>query len=132
MPEYGLALWNIGDVLKNHMLKVFKVAYHNALKKIVGVSTSHSNHDVANYCNQFLFNHYVVFLQFRYFKRVMKINKNLLKTCLPFLKRGYLLSSLTKTLKENYEISFTDCDIDIIKSRISLVQRNEMHSGIRL
>ena len=43
MPEYGLALWNIGDVLKNHMLKVFKVAYHNTLKKIVGVSTSHSN-----------------------------------------------------------------------------------------
>ena len=108
MPEYGLALWIIRDILKNHMFKVFKVAYHNALKKIVGASTCHSNHDVANYCNQFLFNHYVVFLHSRYFKRVMNPNNSLIKTCLPFLKRGYLLSSLTKTLKENYEISFTD------------------------
>ena len=132
IPEYGLALWHNIDIMKKHMFKVLRLAYHNALKKVVGVSVSHSSHDVANYCNQFLFEHYLVFLQTRYFKRMLSSNNTLVRLCRPFLKRGYLLTSLMKTLKEKYSIYFTEYDINTIKARISWVQRDEVFSGIRL
>ena len=32
MPEYGLALWNIGDVLKNHSLQQNFCTYLDSLK----------------------------------------------------------------------------------------------------
>ena len=132
MPDYGLSLWNVGEILKKHMFKVFKVAYHNALKKIIGVPNFYSNHDVANHCNLFLLQHYIIFHQCRYFKRVLKSNNALIKLCLPFLRRGYLMTALNDNLKEKYGIILTECDLDVIKSRISFVQRNEVHSGVRM
>ena len=132
IPEYGLALWDNIEIVKKHIFKVLRVAYHNALKKIVGVSVSHSSHDVANYSNQFVFEHYFALLQTRYFNRTLRSNNAIIRLCRPFLKRGRLFTSLLTTLKKEYNISFTEYDLDTIKARISWVQRNEICSGIRL
>ena len=72
LPEYGLALWNIAEQSRAHILKVFRTAFHNAFKRIVGASVYHSSHDVAINCKQLLFEHYIPIVQSRYFKRVMR------------------------------------------------------------
>merc|ERR1711911_474809 len=50
LPDYGLALWNVKNLLGCKTFRVFEVAYHGALKKILGISTMYSNHDTAEYC----------------------------------------------------------------------------------
>ena len=58
LPDYGLALWNSVNVFKKQIYKVFRTAYNNALKRVVGVPLFYSSHDIADYCKLFLFNHY--------------------------------------------------------------------------
>ena len=111
--------------------KVFQVAYHNALKKIVGVPVSYSNHDIAEYCNQYLFQHYIVSLQSRYFKRILRSVNSLVRLCLPFLITGYHMVSLCNILKGTYGVDFRSNEYDIIRARISRVQKDEIPTGLR-
>ena len=132
LPDYGLALWICMDVFNTKNFKVLEVAYHNALKKIVGVPIKHSNHDVAELCNQYIMKHYIVMLQARYFKRIMKSRNTLIKLCKPFLMIGCHRLSFSKLLNDKYEIDFNSNDLEIIHARISWVQRNEIRTGVRL
>ena len=131
LPDYGLALWNLNEILNAHIFKVFQVAYHNALKKIVGVPVAFSNHDIAEYCNQFLFQHYIVSLQSRYFKRIAKSGNSLVRLCLPFLTLGYNVESLSNILKEKYTVDLESNDYDVIRARICRVQKDEIPTGLR-
>ena len=131
LPEYGLALWNCREIFKRQIFKVFEVAYHNTLKKIVGVSVSNSSHDVADYCKQFLLQHYIVMLQSRYLKRILQSRNSLIKLCQPFLIGGRHMVSLCKLLRNKYDIDLRCNDQDVIRARISWVQRNEIRTGIR-
>ena len=129
--EYGLALWNSAELSKKHIFKVFRTAFHNAFKKITGASTYHSSHDIAINCKQLLFEHYLPVVQTRYFKRVLKSKNSLLTLCRPYLKMGYHMSGFFRLLRSSYDVSFVENDLDIIKARISYVQRNENQTGIR-
>ena len=131
LPDYGLALWNTGTILNKNIFKVFQIAFHGAMKKIVGTPFSTSNHDVTDKCHQLLLQHYVVFLQCRYFKRILKSKHPLVRICLPFLSEGILKSSLHKILPNTYSIEFRPNDLDIIRARIGWVQRNEVRTGVR-
>ena len=51
--------------------------------------------------------------------------------CRPFLKKGYLFTSLLSLLRCKYEMDFTENDLDVIKSRISWVQLHENRTGVR-
>ena len=131
LPDYGLALWNLNEIFSAHIFKVFQVAYHNALKKIVGVPVSFSSHDIAEYCNQLLFQHYIVSLQSRYFKRISKSGNSLVRLCLPFLTLGYDMVSLCSILKEKYTVDLRSNDFDVILARIYRVQKDEIPTGLR-
>ena len=130
LPEYGLALWNITDLSKRHIFKVFRRAFHNAFKRISGASFYHSSHDIAVNCKQLLFEHYLTVVRARYFKRAMKSKNSLMTLCRPYLKAGYHMSIFCNTLRETYGIGFMENDLDIIKARISYVQRNEPQTGL--
>ena len=132
LPDFGLSLWNLSEVESKHMFKVFRIAFHNAFKRMVGVSILHSSHDTLSHCNQFLFEHYVPFLISRYFKRIMSSKNSLLFLSRPMLKNGYLFTSLMNKLGNTYNIGFSENDLDVIKSRISFVQLHEDRTGIRI
>ena len=131
LPDYGLPLWNVCDISSKHIFKVFRVAFHNAFKKMTGASILHSSHDVMSNCNQLLFEHYLLFLTCRYFKRVLTSKSSLVLLCRPFLKKGYLFTSLLNLLRYKYEMDFIENDLDVIKSRISWVQLHESRTGVR-
>ena len=130
LPDYGLSLWNVSDINSKHIFKVFRTAYHNAFKKMSGASILHSSHDVMINCNQLLFEHYLTFLVSRYFKRIFSSRNSLFLLCRPILKKGFLFTSLLNVLSNKYGMDFSDNDLDIIKSRISWVQMNEIRTGV--
>ena len=131
LPDYGLPLWNVSEIASKHIFKVFRIAFHNAFKKMTGAYMFHSSHDVMQMCNQFLFEHYSSFLISRYFKRILSLRNSLFILCRPFFKKGYLFTSLLNILKHKYEMDFTENDLDVIKSRISWVQLHENRTGVR-
>ena len=110
---------------------MFEVAYHNALKRIVGAPIVTSTHDIAEYCNMYMFKHYIAFLQIRYLKRILKSNNALMRLCCPLLMLGYHALSLSKLVKDRYQIDITENGVDAIGARISWVQRHEVTTGVR-
>ena len=94
LPDYGLSLWNIKELISKHASKSFEVGYSNALKKIVGAPKYSSSHVTADICNQLLLKHHVALLQVRYIKRCMHSNSEIFKLCHSYLKQGYLHGSI--------------------------------------
>ena len=129
MPDYGLGLWNIGEILKRHIFKTFEVAFSNALKKMLGVSVSTSSHAVAEIFSQLLFNHYIIFTQSRFFKRVFNSGNVILRICNMTLISGHLYKMLFMKLSEVYGVSFSRNTLDILKARIHWIQRHEPNAG---
>ena len=84
LPDYGMSLWDVSDIGSKHIFKVFRIAFHNAFTKMAGASVFHSNHDVMSSCNQFLLEHFLIFLLFRYFKRILSSRNQLMMVCRPF------------------------------------------------
>ena len=121
----------LAEIFKKHIFSVFRVAYDNSLKRVVGVSNSFSSHDIADYCKLYLLNHYVILVQCRYFKRIMRMNNPLIRLCQPFLMGGFHLVSLYTFLKDKYCFDFRFNELDVIQARIAWVQRNEERTGIR-
>lgn len=119
LPEYGLPLWIGREVTRKHIFNVFRVAYSNALKKVVGVPISYSSHDIADYCKLYLFNHYFSIVQCRFFKRILRVNNPLFKVCLPYLKTGLHLPALDAQLQNIYSINFHSNDLNIILARVA-------------
>ena len=58
-------------------------------------------------------------------KRVISQSNDIFILSLPWLKNGYLSTAISKLFKDKYEISFWDENLDIIKSRITWVQKHE-------
>ena len=95
MPDYGLSLWNHSKTFHKSVFNVFNVAYNNVLKKIIGAPSYCSSHAAAELCGVLLLNHRVALLQARYFKRILKTNNSLIKTNIPFLKKGFFFPAVT-------------------------------------
>ena len=130
IPDYGVALWNIGECLKKQIYKSFEVAFSNALKKMLNVPVSTSSHAVANVFNQLLFTHYVTFNQVRYFKRILKSVNPILRISHFMIKDGFLYRALDKRMKDVYSCNILANDLSILKARVFWVQNHEPHTGL--
>ena len=129
VPDYGLPLWNLGEIVKRQIFKTFEVAFSKSLKRMLGVPLSTSSHAVADIFNQLLFIHYVTVVQTRYFKRVFCSNTPLIRISSFTLGNGYLYKSLFKRLNDNYDVNFSMHSLDILKARVEWVQRHEPMTG---
>ena len=130
LPDYGLSLWNSDVTFDKQIFKSFEVGFSNALKKIVGAPISSSSHVTADLCNQLLLRHHVAFLQARYVKRILKTQNVLLKLSLTYIKAGHLMTSVANLFQNIYDSDFWSNDLQILKARISWVQRHEARRGI--
>ena len=128
-PDYGLPLWNSGQVDKTQIFKSFEIAYSSAMKKMFQTPISTSSHQVANKHNILLFYHHVAYVQARYFKRIFKSPNAIFKLSAVFLRNGYLYNSLCKCFRGKYQVDFLSNDLDILESRIFWVQRHEPTTG---
>lgn len=128
-PDYGLSMWNTGEIVSRPIFKTFVVAFSNALKKILNVPIASSSHAVAETFNQLLFIHFVTFNQVRYFKRIFKSCNPLLKLSIFNLKQGYLFSVISRRLRDEYRCDILSNDLDILKARINWVQNHEPRTG---
>ena len=131
-PNYGLPLWCLESVTKTQIFKTFEVAYSNAFKKMLGTPVCTSSHAVADACNVLLFSHYCVYIQMRFFKRILRSKNVLLRTLLFHIKEGYIYQALTKRFIEKYDCHFLEHTMDILKLRVYWVQRHEPSSGREL
>ena len=125
LPDYGLNLWNTDVIFSKHVFKTFKIGFSNAMKKILGLVLSSSSHSAADTCDQLLLNHHVMYIQARYFKRVFKSDNDIMKLCLFYLGKGYLLEAFTRMFEEKYECDMWSNNLDCLRSRIFWVQRHE-------
>ena len=125
LPDYGLCLWDVGHIFNKQMFKIFNTSYSNSLKRMLNVPLGSSSHATAEVCNHFLLNHQVVLIQARYMKRVFSSRNSIIRLNLPFIKSGYIYTSLLKLFQDKYNTDICFNDLDILKSRISWVQRNE-------
>ena len=122
-PEYGLTIWNLGEITNKPCFKTFTVAYSNAIKKVLGVPFSMSSHAVAEIFNHLLFYHSVAFIQIRYFKRIFRSFNPILKIL--NIKNCYLYISVNKRVKDIYNSDIMLNDLDTLKSRVFWVQNHE-------
>ena len=125
LPDYGLCLWDLGTILKKQIFRIFNTSFSNALKEILDVPLCSSSHATANMCNHFLLRHHLILVQARNMKRVLYSKNNLIKLCKPYIKSGYLCNSLTETLETRYNINFFSSELEILRSRLTWVQRHE-------
>ena len=130
VPDYGLGLWDTGVLFNKQIFKTFKVAYSNALKKIIGAPRYSSSHVTATLCNQLLLNHHVATLQWRYMNRIFKSHNPIISICKPFLKAGYLYSSTARLYNNVYDVDIDESDSDVMKARVTWVQNHEPRRGI--
>ena len=128
-PDYGLPLWFLSAIIHKQIFRTFEVAYNGSFKKMLGVPVTTSSHAVADACKVLLFIHYLVFIQVRYFKRIMNSNNEVLRILSFQIKEGYIFRSLIDKFFNMYGCNFTDNSLSIVKSRIYWVQRHEPRTG---
>ena len=125
LPDYGLCLWNLGTILSKQIFRIFNTSFSNALKRILDVPLCSSSHATANICDHFLLRHHLIHVQARHMKRMICSKNNLLKLCRPYIKSGYICSSLSEIFENKYNVNFFSCDLEILRSRLTWVQRHE-------
>ena len=129
VPDYGLPLWNIGEIINRQIFKTFEMAFSRSLKRMLGVPLSTSNHAVAEIFDQLLFIHYVTVVQTRYFKRVFNSNNPLISISSFTLRNGFLFQNLFQRLNNSYNVGFSMHTLDILRARVGWVQRHEPTTG---
>ena len=130
LPDYGLSVWHIKELINKQAFKSFEVGYSNALKKIVGAPRYSSSHVTADICNQLLLKHHIALLQVRYIKKCMYSDCEVFKLCHSYLKQGYLHESVASYFKDVYSVDIYENDLEILKSRVIWVQKHEYRRGI--
>ena len=89
-----------------------------------------SSHIAADMCNNLLLRHHLAYIQVRYIKRLMISDNELIKLYRPYLKGGYLNTSIEKLFQNLYSVSVWDNDLDVLGARILWVQKHEERRGI--
>ena len=130
LPDYGLSVWHIKELINKQAFKSFEVGYSNALKKIVGAPRYSSSHVTADICNQLLLKHHIALLQVRYIKRCMYSDCEVFKLCHSYLKQGYLHESVASYFKDVYSVDIYENELEILKSLVIWVQKHEYRRGI--
>ena len=124
-PQYGLSLWCSTNIFIKQSFRAFHIAYSKSLKKIVGCPSYSSSHAVAELCQQLLLNHRVIKIQVKYLNRIIHTKHDVAVLNNYFVKHGRLARHVLENLKQKYQITFFDNDINAILSRIHWVQSNE-------
>ena len=127
---YGSDLWNDG-LLKLNVFKNIATTYHRALKRIVGLSPYHNNHDAASLSGMLLFQHLVSSRVVSFLFRLINDKSNCMTDLKGYFRNDSIMSKNIKMyFKDKYKLSsLYDNDLCAIKSRISFVQRTEESSG---
>ena len=130
MSFYGLELWS-GGLHRLRMFDSISISYHKALKRIVGLSPYHNNHDAAAMSGSLLFKH---LLASRIVSFLFKLVFNS-SPCMMYLKNyfrndSFMYKNIRLYFSMNYNIDFLyENNLCALKSRIKFVQRNEPSSG---
>ena len=123
---YGAELWH-NNFNCSQILKRFGIGYHKVIKKIWGVSTRASNHEVCISSNLLTFNHFVNLRLILFVYRFLNCNSVCMyphKTY--FIYNSYFLKNVNHLLINEYGVtSGIDNDIDAIKSRVTFVNYHE-------
>ena len=97
-PYYGLSLWNSKNIFRKSFFKTFHVCFSKALKMMVGCPKYSSSHNVADFCQQFLFKHGVNLIQVNYLHRMLQHHHSLININLVFLKNGLFFRQVYNNL----------------------------------
>ena len=117
-------------ISRKQIYKCFEVTFSNSLKRILGIPVHSSSHVSADICNKLLLRHHLAYVQARYVKRLFRLNNSLLKLYRPFMKSGYLCSSISKLFIDSYGVSVWDNDLDVLGARIRWIQNHEERRGV--
>ena len=128
LPDYGLAIWNISNIIGSHVFKSFETGFSNSLKKIIGVPLYSSSHITAEICGSLLFIHHLSIIQARYMKRLANVNNSIINLSFYYLQSGFLFNSVFNHFKDKYNVNVWSNDLDTLKARVSYVQKHEERS----
>lgn len=95
------------------------------MKRILGVPSYTSNHEVAESCEQLLPKHHVALIQARYYHRMTKSNNIIINSNRQYLQSGLFINSVENLFHNTYNIDVWKYDVNTIYSRILWVQRHE-------
>ena len=127
---YGIELWYNDKNRKNIMNKI-SVAYHKAIKKILGMNVWESNHLACERLGVNLFKHLQAKRMYNYYRSVLK-SKNGVRIKLKYYWHFYsdIKMNIERIFKCDYDVEdvFENFDKAII-SRIDFIERNEPRSS---
>ena len=123
---YGAELW-YDKFGCSQQLKHFSVGYHKAVKKVWGVSTRQSNHEICNISNLLTFEHFINLKSILFFYQLCITKSDCM---MPhkhyFQKYSHILRKTEALLKTKYDVlSLLNNDIEAIESRIRFVSDRE-------
>ena len=130
LPDYGICLWNILLSFLKQPFKIFNTCFSNALKRIIGVPVGSSSHITAELCSHLMLKHHVVFCQIRYLKRILTLKNGIMLLCKPYIKSGYIFTSLASYFEDFYNANVWENELEVIQARIVWVQRHEERRGV--
>lgn len=123
---YGAELWTSSSGC-SAALRQFSVAYHNAIKKIIGVTTRSSNHVACNHVNMPTFKHLLnrKLLGFMFFLKKCS-SPCFSKFKYQFMNHSLFVKEFNIIFYREYNlINILDNDKDALLARISFVQSRE-------
>ena len=82
-----------------------------------------SNHIIANKAGVLLLRHHAACIQVRVVKSLYMKRNSIIRVNIPIIKCCYFYSQVSKMFEEIYNIKVIESDKNVIKARISWVQR---------
>ena len=123
---YGAEMW-MQDKGSTSIFKNFAVAYHKAIKKLLGLSTKESNHYACQEAKLFIFKHLINKIRISSALRLFFSPCKYFRKILTFLKISSFIVKMTQELSiKEYDIELVfENDLDAIIARIMYVQNHE-------
>ena len=123
---YGVDLW-LKDRGSTNAFGNFAVAYHKAIKKILGLSTHESNHYACQEAELFIFKHLINKFRINTALRLVYSPCNYFRKNMSFLKiSSVFIKSVEELARDTYDIDLIwENDLCAINARIAYVQNHE-------
>ena len=114
-----------GNLYKSkETLKLFSIAYHKAIKKILSVSYKEHNHPICKITNNLTFDHLINKIILKFVFKLYKKPCKFVYKCYSFLKdHSNILNETNEILKSKYNVltSILENDINAVIARIYYV-----------
>ena len=127
---YASELW-LYDSFYLRRLKPISIAYHKAIKRVVNLSPWDSNHVACDMAGMRIFKHLLHHRIISFLFSTLKSNSNCLSDFKYFLRYDSLLMGrVSNVFNKEYNVqNILSNDLDVLRSRIDLVQRTEERSN---